>query len=146
MFGQVRYKDGFLDHLTVIKSVFSCSSCFSSPKWKTSCSQPELFFQEIFKVEKRPVGRARFFILVLELEMGRYTSENHPAYRNNVIVLLLWLNLLSPYHVACMFLFKVLPEKCWVYAVFVHFYSILTDEHSDCHEVVLKSKCNKGIY
>ena len=84
-------------------------------------------------------GRTRFFMLVLEMKRNR--TENLPVYSNNLIVLLLRLNLLSPYQCS-KFLFKVLPEKSWVHMVTVHLCSILSEEHGDCHEVVLKSKCN----
>ena len=40
---------------------FNCSSRFSVPKWKTSCSQPGLLFQEIFYLKKLLVGWASFF-------------------------------------------------------------------------------------
>ena len=40
---------------------FNCSSRFSVPKWKTSCSQPGLVFHEIFIVKKLLVGWASFF-------------------------------------------------------------------------------------
>ena len=78
---------------------------------------------------------------MLVLEMKRNRTENLPVYSNNLIVLLLRLNLLSPYQCS-KFLFKVLPEICWVHMVPVHLCSILSEEHGDCHEVVLKSKCN----
>ena len=40
---------------------FKYSSQFSAPKWKMSCSQPELFLQEVFIVKKLLVGWASFF-------------------------------------------------------------------------------------
>ena len=39
---------------------FNWSARFSVPKWKTSCSQPGLVFQEIFNVKKLLVGWASF--------------------------------------------------------------------------------------
>ena len=48
---------------------FNWSALFSVPKWKTSCSQPKVLFQEIINVNKLLVGWASFFILVLK--MGR---------------------------------------------------------------------------
>ena len=58
-----------LAHLRVFQSYFNCSSRFSVPKWKTSCSQPGLLFQEIFNVKKLLVGWASSLILLLK--MGR---------------------------------------------------------------------------
>ena len=47
---------------------FNWSARFSVPKWKTSCSQPGLFFfYEIFNVKKLLVGWACFFILILKI-------------------------------------------------------------------------------
>ena len=127
MFGQV------LGHLKVIKSVELFFLAFKT-KMKYKLQPTRATFSGNFQC-----GRTRFFILVLEMERNR--SENHPVHSNNVIVLLLRLNLLSPYQCS-IFLFKVLPEMCWVHVVPVHLCSVLTEEHGDCHEVVLKSKCN----
>ena len=61
---------------------FNCSSQFSVPKWKkTSCTQPEILFQEIFNVKKLLVGWAIFFILVLK--MGRKSNKNTLYFEDN---------------------------------------------------------------
>ena len=63
---------------------FNCSSQFSVPKWKTSCSQPGLLFQEIFNVKKLFIGWACCFILVLK--MGRKSKKKHPVFYDYVSV------------------------------------------------------------
>ena len=50
-----------------LQGLFYCSSQFSEPKWKTSCSPAVEHFQELFNVKKAPCWLSKFFFnLVLK--------------------------------------------------------------------------------
>ena len=53
-----------------------CSAIFSVPKWKTSCSQSELLFQDIFNVKKFLIGWACFLSFHFRSENGQERLES----------------------------------------------------------------------
>ena len=58
-----------------------CFAIFSVPKWKTSCSQSELLFQEIFNVKKFLVGWACF--LSFHFWYWKWVGTNERFFFNN---------------------------------------------------------------
>ena len=67
-----------------IQGVFflNCFSRFSIPKWKTSCSQPEIHFQEIFNRKKIMLEEQDFFfILWLILHPFKINPQNDEVRR-----------------------------------------------------------------